>query len=215
MRFLPLPALTTLLISLPLFASELPSDDPLDGTPMTAAVQVHFTGSVPMLTPESRTQLQALLAQNHGSGCYWIAKGHSIEQAETLKAALAEDDIAVELIAIDVRPLAEVAEARLYCTPPAHVTAYYLPGASVLNDEARHLLSIASAGYLNSTTSLVIRGYASSGETMDPLKLGLDRALEARKFLVAQGLAAKRLAIEADTKATGRDALRVTVTPQG
>src|SRR5262249_19874165 len=144
----------------------------------------------------------------------WIAMGHNGSEVQTLKAALAESDIAVERIAADVEPDAAAAEARLYCAPPDRITAYFTPGDAALTEEARNLLSIAAAGYWNSDAPLVVRGYAVQAETSDPLRLGLDRAIAARLFLIAQGIAPKRLIVEADTRETGREGLRVVVMPK-
>jgi outer membrane protein OmpA-like peptidoglycan-associated protein len=213
MRLQPLPVLL-LMLSSGVVVAEEPSDDPLAGTPMIGAVQIDFTPGIPLLTPESRARLKPLAAQGHESQCYWIAKGHDANEVQTLKAALAENDIATERVATHVEPEAIAAEARLYCTPPDHITTYFMPGASALTDAARNLLSIAAAGYWSSSEALVVRGYAISAEATDPLKLGLDRAIAVRSYLIAQGIAPKRLAIEANTQATGRDALRVMVMPR-
>jgi len=204
-----LPALM-LAAALPAFAGP-PADDPLSGLPVAGLAQIVFTPGVPLLTEASRESLKPLLAKAKDLGCYWIAEGRNNGEAETLKAALAENDIAIETVTTTVTPHANSAEARLYCTPPERVTAYFLPGLSDLTEDARHMLTLAVASHWGTAAPLVVRGYAGAKESGDPLKLGLDRAQSARAFLIALGLSPKRLAIEANTQATGQDALRVEI----
>jgi hypothetical protein len=189
------------------------STDSLATLPVTAQAEVSFTPGIPLLTQASRERLKPVVAKGRAPGCFWVASGRSWGEAETLKAALAENDIAVEAIATEIRPAAAFAEARLYCAPPPRVTAYFLPGRSDLTEEARRRLALVVASYWTSSTPLVVRGYSEAKESADPLKLGLDRAQSARAFLIAQGLSPKRLAIEANTQAKGHDALRVDILP--
>jgi OmpA family len=198
---------------LPVSAEEF-ADDPLAAVPVMAATEISFTPGTLLLTSPSHKKLQQIIGKGRDTGCYWLARGRNNDEARTLQAALAEDDIPLETIAIDVRPSANNAEARLYCAPPPVVTAYFLPGSARLTEEARRILDIAAAGHWNSRLSLIVRGHAGSDEAPDPLKLGLDRAQAARAFLIELGLAPKRLALEANTQASGHDALRVEVVPR-
>jgi OmpA family len=202
-----------MLFVLPVAAAER-TDDPLGAIAVVAATEISFTPGTLLLTPFSRERLHQIIAKGRGTGCYWLAEGRNNNEAMTLQAALAENDIALETIATGVRPLASFAEARLFCDPPPVVTAYFLPGRADLTEEARRLLGIAAAGHWNSGLSLVVRGYAGANEAPDPLKLGLDRAQAARAFLIRLGLSPLRLTLEANTQATGRDSLRVEIVPR-
>lgn len=212
MRLLHIAAVTSLFAQ---SAWTVPANsEPLADLKPVRSVAISFTPGIPVLTPQSHAHLKAATSLVPSAGCYWLAEAHNQNEAEALRAALAEYNIAVEAVALAIDRTLPGAEARLYCTPPDPIFVIFAPQRASLGEEAEAMLNLAVAAYWTSNGSLTVKGFAAAQESDDPLKLALDRAIAARDYLIAAGLAAKRLSLEANTQALGRDAQRVAIMPK-
>jgi outer membrane protein OmpA-like peptidoglycan-associated protein len=186
--------------------------DLLSPLPIVASADVAFTSGVPLVTRESLGLLRALLAQARPPSCYWLAQGRNLAQAEALRVALGELDIAVERVLPLVRE-EEPAQARIYCTAPALIVIAFEQGAPTLMPEAEETLPLAVASYAGSAQKLTVRGFSSTRETAETLKLGLDRAQAARDFLIDAGLPPERMTIESKVENEDSAVPRVEIAP--
>jgi len=144
----------------------------------------------------------AFIAKAHSTvaapSCYWIASGQTPDEAEAVRAALGESGFAVERIAVTT--IASPAQARAFCEPPQSVQIAFNDGETTLSSEARDTLDLAALAMANGSTdkTFLIEGFARAGESDDPIRLALERAIVARAWLVARGVAPSRMTFKSD-----------------
>lgn len=166
----------------------------LDGLTPVAEIAVGFKNSALDADAKTAKALASAAAKTTQPVCYWIARGPKASDAKAVRAALGEAGIAPERVVVE-EVAAPAASARAYCDVPPRIAIAFAPGNASLDARARDDLNLAALLIGNDPRGRAypVEGTASAEESEDPIPLALQRAITARAWLVAQGVAAARL----------------------